>query len=400
MDKVQDYLAKLVTSGEFTTEEIKAIAGRMERLDDSITRTLGEYGYKDSLVSNGFLTPDEAKSLQEPPKELPQERRLLIASYVQYSKAIDFNKALTGDYLSKIKETIAQRDFTGLKPEESIADYLGTEEATNLFKEWQDTLVGSLTEIVGSFVLEKRRRIREELKRAILVRIANALSMEPETDEETGEPIDSIPYLRLKAKEYGYRASAKSLNDEDKKALSLCADYYLDLLEVLSLNGVGDERTERNKGLYDEEGYLKETYYYKDIEDEALFEFGDIYDYQTTLYALALNASLSYKTKVNYGDLAKLINSTYCSPEDIVIGRLLNTKFREYALALYEDEQLKEKLSPEGLTKWERFLEEFGVKRATDEAPAPPVRKASAKPKKASPKKRATTTKKNRPKSK
>lgn len=394
MDKVQDYLAKLVTSGEFTTEEIKAIAGRMERLDDSITRTLGEYGYKDSLVSNGFLTPEEAKSLQEPLQELPKGKKLLIACYVLYSKAIEYNKAINGDLISKMRATIRKRDLSGMATgDKAIIDVLGEEETARLYKEWEDELVGAITEVVSNFVCKERRILRRELKKAILVRIANALSLEPVENEETGEPIDSIPYLREMAKENGYRENAKSLNEDDRKALSLCADYYLDLLEVLSLNGVGEERTERNKGLYDEEGYLKETFYYEDIADEALMEFGDIYDYQSTLYALALNASLSLKVGNSHGDFARLINSTYCTPDDLVIGRLLNTKFREYALDLYRDEQLKEKLSPATLAKWEKFLKEEGVKSATDEAPATPVKKASSKAKKATPKKSTTKAK-------
>lgn len=356
----------------------------MERLQEGV----GNYTYLDSMVSNGYLSPDEAKSLQEPLQELPQEKRLLIACYVQYSKAIDYNKALTGDYLNKIRASIQARDFTGKKEDESIADFLGEDRTIELYKEWQDALVASVTEVVSSFVLEKRRRIRVELKTAILVRIANALSLEPVEDEETGEPIDSFPYLREMAKVNGYRENAKSLNEQDRKALSLCADYYLDLLEVLSLNGVGDARTERNKGLYDEEGYLKETFYYEDIADEALMAFADVYDFQRTLYALALNATLSH-----YSDFAKIINSKYASPEDLVIGRLLNTKFREYALALYEDEQLGEKLSPAILEKWERFLEEQGLTGSTDEAPATPVKKASSKAKKATPKKSTTKAK-------
>lgn len=389
MSKIIDYFEERLKAGDLSTEELRAITGRMERLQEGV----GNYTYLDSMVSNGYLSPDEAKSLQEPLQELPQGKRLLIACYVQYSKAIDYNKALTGDYLNKIRASIQARDFTGKKEDESIADFLGEDRAIELYKEWQDALVASVTEVVSSFVLEKRRRIRVELKKAILVRIANALSLEPVENEETGEPIDSIPYLREMAKENGYRENAKSLNEQDRKALSLCADYYLDLLEVLSLNGVEDARTERNKGLYDEEGNLKETFYYEDIADEALMEFADVYDFQSTLYALALNATLSNKIKFHYSDFAKIINSKYASPEDLVIGRLLNTKFREYALALYEDEQLREKLSPATLEKWERFLEEQGLTGSTDEAPATPVKKASSKAKKATPKKSTTKAK-------
>lgn len=384
MSKIYDYFEGLIKAGEISSEEAKAVCGRVERIKEKI----GGYSYLDSLVSIGFLSPDEAKSLQEPPEELPKDRKGLIASYVIYSKAIDFNKAITGDYVAKLKASIRKRDLSGMVTgDKSIADVLGEDETTALYVEEQDALVGSVKEIVEAFVLEKRRRIRQELKKAILIRIANALSLEPVENEETGEPIDSIPYLRAMAKENGYRENAKSLNEEDRKALSLCADFYLDLLEVLSLNGIGDRRTEEYKALYDEEGYLKETFYYRDIEDEALTEFADMYDFQSTIYALALNASLSYKTKVSYGDLAKLINSKYCYPDDLVVGRLLNTKFREYALALYEDSQLKEKLSPEGLAKWDKFLQEQGYTGSTDEAPAKP-----------SAKKKATTTKKTKKK--
>lgn len=398
MNAIYDFFEERIKAGDITTDEAKAVTGRMEALGEIIDDTLGDYSPLDSLVSNGYITKEEANSLQEPLQELPKEKKLLIACYVQYSKAIDYNKGLTGDFLKKIKEVCSNSGLSGIRDDQSIEEYLGAEETAKLYKGVRDALIASITEVVTSFVLEKRRRIRQELKKALLLRMANALSFEPEINEETGNPIDSIPYLRIIAKENGYREKAKSLNDEDRKALSLCADYYLDLLEVLSLNGVGDRRMEEYENLYNAEGYLKETFYYRDIEDEALMEFRDIYDSQSTLYSLALNASPSYKRGLNYKDLARLINSAYCTPEDLVVGRILNTKFREYALDLYRDEQLKEKLSPECLAKWESFLDKQGLRGSLDEAPATPVKKPSAIRKKATPKKKTTTTKKTKKK--
>lgn len=380
LDKIKESLSP---------EEYNRLKARMKDFEDK----LDPYDYLDSLVSIGYLSPDEAKSLREPLQELPRGKKLLIACYVQYSKAIDYNKAINGDLLTKVQEAVGKRDISAMaEGNKSLTEVLGFEEAKNLLNEWIDALVGSVKDIVSNFVCEKRRRIRAELKKALLLRMANALSFEVEQSEETGEPLDSIPYLRAMAKENGYRENAKSLNDEDRKALSLCADYYLDLLEVLHLNGVEEARVEEYKSLYDEEERLKEDFYYRDQADEALLEFADIAYMQSKLYDVALLGDLRLKgASVNYMNLCKVINSEYLTPEDLVVGRVLNTKFREYAIALYEDEQLKAKLSPENLKKWDKFL-----KSVKDKAPAK-VKKASAT-KEPSAKKRTTTTKRTKSK--
>lgn len=340
------------------------------------TKELRTRSTLDSLVNIGYLTPDEAKSLQEPLKELPKSKKLLIACYLQYSKAIDYSKAINGDFLTSIRETIRKRDLSRYSEEnKSIRDILGTEETNRLLNEWDDALISSAKEIVTTFVCEKRRRIRGELKKALLLRMANALSVEAFEDEETGELFDSIPYLREMAKANGYREDAQELNEADRTALSLCADHYLDLLELLYINGTGEERTKAYEALYDEEGYLKESFYYKDIKDEALMEFGDIYYLLSNVFYLALQDKLALKdTNIRLTTICREINAIHFEPDDLVVGRVLNTKFREYAINLYRDEQFNVKLSPDKLEKWEKFLNSL-----PEEALAPDGKKASAR---------------------
>lgn len=353
------------------------IKGEDEQLG-SLVENIG-YSYLDSLVSIGFLPPDDTKNLQEPPERLPQDRKGLIACYVIYSGIIDENRAINGGFSAYIKNYILKQDAFGkVVGDRSIADVLGADEITSVYKEWQDDLIRVITEKVTSFVLEKRRRIRVELKKAILLRIAELLSMEVSNDEETGEFLDSIPELRAMAEENGYRVNAESLNEEDRKALSFCADFYLDLLEVLYLNGIGERRIEEYKDLYDEEERLKEDFYFRDIEDEALMNFGDIYEYQSILYSSALKPSLCYKSKFDLIGIAKLINSPYCFPKGLK-DRFFNSKFKEYALALYTDSQIKESVSPYILARWDKYLQKQEDKGSIYEAPVNKNKKAFIK---------------------
>ena len=185
-----------------------------------IERNVGETYFLDCLVEQGFISAEEAKSLQGNLITLPQSKKLLIACYVQCSPLINPSSRITSNHIDILRDAKDNATIQGLKDWLSLNITLRKEYATN-------------------FVLNRRGRIRQELKRAILVQIANALSVAPYEDKETGETLDNIPYLRNVIKGYGYREDAKKLNDDDRKALSLCADYYLDWLEVLSLNGVG-----------------------------------------------------------------------------------------------------------------------------------------------------------------
>lgn len=320
---------------------------KMEILE-YIERNVGETYFLDCLAEQGFISSEEAKNLQGNLITLPQSKKTLIAGYVQYSPLINSSSRITSNHIDILRDAKDNATIQGLKDWLSLNVTLRKECATN-------------------FVLNKRGRIRQELKRAILVQIANALSVAPYEDKETGEALDNIPYLRNVIKGYGYREDAKELNDDDRKALSLCADYYLDWLEVLSLNGEGARILEEINEITNEEGELTETFYYETIAHEAIDNFREIYEYQNMLYGLALSSSLNGVGSAPYKDFSVLMNARKGGLSSGIAEALLKTKFAEYANTLYSYRELKNKLTPTSLRKWEEYLAEF-KEDYTDEA--------------------------------
>lgn len=291
----------------------------------------------EDLVEYGYLSPDEAEQYRKPLSALPSDRKGLIVAY--------FLKGLYDPNVTDFEDTTSLQNFIrgfrlperGFgKGDRTIADVLSPEEGKEFRTGYRKLTTASGLRRAEDFIDSKRRRLRDRLLRTMRARVASALSLEPV--KEDGETLDSTPYLRDYAVEHGYRPRAKTISASDRQAIESAASYYLDLLELCYLNGQGEERrTEKYpRYLSEDSGKWDETFYYDDEVDEALTEYSDVYGVLEDIVENYYNDS----TAKDMIDMVKNFDSRYYTyrdgkptetdriEEDLVLGRLLNSKFR------------------------------------------------------------------------
>ncbi len=288
------------------------------------------------LLDYGYIDPDEAEQYRARLSSLPTDRKGLIIAY--------FLRGFFDPNIVHIEDSDSNKEFIhtfrlwerGYRPDEAIADRLSTEERERFRTGLRDLYTKSELNRAETFVDSKRRRLREILLRSVRARVASALSMPPE--KEDGETFDSNPYVRDVAISHGYRPRAKSINETDRQAIETASLYYLDLLELALLNGEGERRrTEVYPKFLSEDGSLwSEEFFYEDEFDEVLTDLSDIYGILET-------ALLNYYNDRTATDMARFLKDclsryyTYHDgkaaetdriEEDLILGRLLNSKFR------------------------------------------------------------------------
>lgn len=226
-----------------------------------------------SLLKVGYISPAEAEAFREELKELPQDRKgLVVAYYLRSGNAT----TPTMEAVARTEEVIASFNLSergALRDGKTIADTLTKEEVNRWVEELSAIHIQEGIKKAETFVDAKRKRIRTKLLR--YASLETALSLWEAQDSSSD--LDSIPYLRELLQEKGYREKAKSLNDQDRRAIEEAALHYIDLLELAFLSGVGILRYEEYKPLQDGTGAFIEDFYYRDAYDEALLEFENLY---------------------------------------------------------------------------------------------------------------------------
>lgn len=324
--------------------DIKALIASIEedrakRLTLPVAERLRLYREKavEELVTFGYLSPDEAEEYREPLSALPNDRKGLIVAY-----------CLTGLYdpnLTNFEDTHSLEAFIRKfrlpergygQGDRTIADILSSEELGEFRTGLRNLTTASGLRRAEDFVDTKRRRLRDLLLRTMRARVASALSLEPV--KEDGELLDSTPYLRDYAIGHGYRPRAKTIYSTDRQAIESAALYYLDLLELCYLNGQGEERwTEKYpRYLSEDTGVWDKTFYYDDEIDEALIEYSDVY----RVWEVIVENYYNDHTAKSMIEILKDFGSRYYTyhdgkavetdriEEDLILGRLLNSKFR------------------------------------------------------------------------
>lgn len=260
-------------------------------------------------VRTGKITKEEAMTYKGGLKDLPNTTRGLTIAY-SLLNVYDLNRVGIEDlydFIRTLPHSENKSPLRAIDHYDMSADEFA--EACMYFN------YDKRFEAAATFVGAQRRRLRAELFKMLRIMIAYELSKElPESG------IDFIPYLRDMAAEKGYRAKAKSLNDKDKAAIDECTAYYLDLLELIFLNGEGEERYR----LFCEcpEG---ETYMYRDEEDEAITSYYPVYMNLEAIFYEALNGfeAQALEDCIGYVD-AK------CREEADINKELAETKFSVY----------------------------------------------------------------------
>ena len=231
-----------------------------------------------SLLNAGYITPEEAEIYREPLAELPRDRKGLVVAY--YLSGVESRKDIAPslEFSEKIGSIIGSfrlRERGALKDGRTIADTLTPEERIR----WASSLSRAHAEehikYAEDFVATKRGRIRKQLLKFVRLFIISSLAEDEEPE------LDPIPYLRDRLREHGYQPYTRSLSDTDKEAIEEAASYYLDLLELAFLTGLGIIRREEYKRLRDEKGAFREDFYYRDELDEALTEYDSVYSLLT-----------------------------------------------------------------------------------------------------------------------
>ena len=307
---------------------------------DERNRINREEGIRE-LLDFGYINEEEAEQYRQKLTALPTDRKGLVVAYF-----------LLGYYDYDIvtpNESHDLREFLnnfrlwerGYRPNEALSDRL-TQEEGKLFKNGlRDLRTKGAIERAETFVDSKRRRLRDLLFRPLRARVAVALSFPPE--KENGETLDSNPYVRDVAIENGYRPRAKSINDTDRQAIETASLYYLDLIEYALLSGEYDRRREEvyPKYLSEDKKEWDDTFYYEDELDEVITSTGDIIH----LFNVVLEHFYNDGSAKDMIDFAKGSLSGYLTykegivstdkiEEDLVKGRILNTKF---SYLIYED---------------------------------------------------------------
>lgn len=226
------------------------------------------------LLRVGYISKAEAETYRQQLTELPQDRKGLVVAYYLKSR-ISLTPSM--ETTARIEEVIASFHLSergALRDGKTIADTLTGSELNRWVEELTTIHIQEGIKRAETFVDAKRKRIRGKLLKFACLEVASAIN-EPEPQ---GEDYDTIPYLRELLQEKGYRANAKSLNDGDRTAIQEAALHYLDLLELCFLNGIGVVRYEEYRGYQNEEQteWTKELLY-RDVYDEALTEFEDMY---------------------------------------------------------------------------------------------------------------------------
>ena len=231
-----------------------------------------------SLLNAGYITPEEAEIYREPLEELPKDRKGLVVAY--YLSGVESRKDIAPslEFSEKIGSIIGSfrlHERGALKDGRTIADTLAPEERIR----WASSLSRAHAEehikYAEDFVATKRGRIRKQLLKFVRLFIISSLAEDEEPE------LDPIPYLRDRLREHGYQPYTRSLSDTDKEAIEEAASYYLDLLELAFLTGLGIIRREEYKRLRDEKGAFREDFYYRDELDEALTEYDSVYSLLT-----------------------------------------------------------------------------------------------------------------------
>lgn len=222
-----------------------------------------------SLLKVGYLSPDEAQGYREQLTELPQDRKGLVVAY--FLLGIESHKDLlpTTEEKARIAEVIASFHLPergALRNGTTIADTLTPDEQSRWSSDLSKSHIEANLRRAENFVDAKRKRIRSEILSFIPLELAYAL-LEDEEEKEW----DIIPSLRGHLKEWGYKGKGKSLNASDKAAIERAASYYLDLIELSFLNGVGMLRNEEY------EKSPNEPLLYRDEYDEALTQYSATY---------------------------------------------------------------------------------------------------------------------------
>lgn len=289
----------------------------------------------ENLLEYGYISLDEAEQYRAQLTELPTDRKGLVIAYFLLGYYTDDSQNLGETtalqrFIRKFR--LPERGFG--KGDKSIADILSEEELQEFRSGLRRLRTDSELQRAETFVDSKRKRIREALLRPVRARAAYALSMAPETKEE----LDSNPYLRDVAISNGYRSKAKTINETDRQAIETASRYYLDLLELALLNGEAQRRIEEvyPKYLSEDKSMYSETLIYEDELDEVITEMKDLY---TMLDTALCNYYNEESSKSMIGFLKECFSRLYTytggefketdkKEEDIVLGRVLNTKFR------------------------------------------------------------------------
>lgn len=331
-----DYLSLFCGAKVESPEDLK----RAEVIE--LKDRLPDYNEIESLVRIGFLSPDEASKYKEKPTSLPEDKKSLIVYYFLCSNIVDYS-IKRKSWIERTKRVVEK---VGIDTEEwaksglTLFEYLGEERNREYLLLYYDAITEERLDLIREFVLGKRRRIREQLLKVMLFEIVYRLN------EEEAE-VDNIAHLRELAQSKGYRAKAKSLTEEDRHALKDCASYYLDLIEACLLNGVGEERNKKIESLYDENGDLKETYYYEDEIDEVFMEYSHIYTLVKLLYTIAINDTLT--GVANALKIARQLSKT-CLLSERGLESVRESKFKEFAegVAPFNRKEIRKAL---GITK-------------------------------------------------
>ena len=231
-----------------------------------------------SLLNAGYITPEEAEIYREPLEELPKDRKGLIVAY--YLSGVESRKDIAPslEFSEKIGSIIGSfrlRERGALKDGRTIADTLTPEERIRWASSLSRAHAEEYIKYAEDFVATKRGRVRKQLLKFVRLFIISSLAEDEEPE------LDPITFLRARLRDHGYQPYTRSLSDTDKEAIEEAASYYLDLLELAFLTGLGIIRREEYKRLRDEKGAFREDFYYRDELDEALTEYDSVYSLLT-----------------------------------------------------------------------------------------------------------------------
>ena len=231
-----------------------------------------------SLLNAGYITPEEAEIYREPLEELPKDRKGLVVAY--YLSGVESRKDIAPslEFSEKIGSIIGSfrlRERGALKDGRTIADTLTPEERIRWASSLSRAHAEEYIKYAEDFVATKRGRVRKQLLKFVRLFIISSLAEDEEPE------LDPITFLRARLRDHGYQPYTRSLSDTDKEAIEEAASYYLDLLELAFLTGLGIIRREEYKRLRDEKGAFREDFYYRDELDEALTEYDSVYSLLT-----------------------------------------------------------------------------------------------------------------------
>lgn len=223
-------------------------------------------GLISSLIAQGYITPDEATAFRDL-KELPKDRKGLATAY--YLLGIDSRLEYLPSigFIERTKETLDEI-FDNYKVIDAMRR--GEENPTGMdeaAKRIENITIQEKIKWAETYINARRGIVRDKVLKFLQIEIAVRLSKPDEGKE------DCIVFLRDLLREKGYNGRSDSLNDKDRRIIREAAVYYLDLMELSILNGTFMEREEEYKSLQDEEGDLRDKYYYRDVFDEVLLAF-------------------------------------------------------------------------------------------------------------------------------